>query len=312
MNHASSMTPGERDTLTRFLRRNDQAITKDEALAVGLRPGQLRRLAERGELRRSRQGLYVVPSASLSMAQRVAVAVRVATTPAYAARFSALALHGIRLPGHAASRPEVVVHGTCRPDLGEGVVVHRTVQLDDIDLTAVAGIPSTTVERAVIDVASGLSTVQRLRLVDQVLFTGAADRDTLVLRSDALQRGRPGVRTILRVASSRGQQRFRSDLERVAFPLLRAAGLDDLQTNVVPRHAPGAGEMDAVSERFRVIVELDGLRFHADGRARQRDNVKGNAAVLGSYTLLRFTWADVMERPERIQAHVRTVIRRAA
>lgn len=303
------MTPAQRERLHHLLLHNHQALTVEEAQRAGFSHEQLRRLVDRRELRRPRRGLLTSPSSARTVQEQVAAAIRLAARPAFAARHSALLLHGLRwLPGNP-RRPEVVVAGPSRPELETNVIVHRTRQLEDLDLVTVQGIPTTTVERAVIDLASGSTTGTLLRLVDEVLYSGLADRDTLVLRSEALQRGRRGVRTILRVASARGPQRFRSDLERTALPLLRRAGLHDVEPNVVPLHAPSAGEMDAVSEHHRVIVELDGLRFHADGRARQRDNVKGNAVVLGRYTLLRFTYADVHDRPGDVEVQVRAVVR---
>lgn len=304
------MTPTQRDRLHQLLLRHDQALTVEEAKAAGFSAEELRRLVDRRELRRPRRGLLVSPSSTRSVHAQVAIAIRLAKRPAFAARHSALLVHGLRWAPGNPRRPEVLVAGSSRPELAEHVIVHRTRQLDELDLTTVQGIPTTTVERAVIDLASGSTTGTLLRLIDEVLYSGLADRDTLVLRSEALQRGRRGVRTILRVASARGSQRFRSDLERVALPLLRGAGLHDVVPNVVPRHAPSAGEMDAVSEHHRVIVELDGLRFHADGRARQRDNVKGNAVVLGRYTLLRFTYADIHDRPRDVEAQVHAVVGR--
>ena len=69
-----------------------------------------------------------------------------------------------------------------------------------------------------------------------------------------------------------------------------------------------AGVMDAVSEHHRAVVELDGLQWHRGLDRRQRDDVKGNAVVLGHYRLLQFSWGDVFERGDRVIAQAAALV----
>lgn len=70
------------------------------------------------------------------------------------------------------------------------------------------------------------------------------------------------------------------------------------------------GEVDAVWVGQRVVIELDGLRFHSSPQQRRRDNRKDRRLAAAGWTVLRYTWLDVMERPEELVAEVQQALGR--
>ena len=54
--------------------------------------------------------------------------------------------------------------------------------------------------------------------------------------------------------------------------------------------------------------EVDGFAFHTDPETFERDRRKQNALVLAGYQVLRFTWLDLTEYPERVLALVQRAI----
>jgi very-short-patch-repair endonuclease len=56
-----------------------------------------------------------------------------------------------------------------------------------------------------------------------------------------------------------------------------------------------------------LAVEVDGYGPHSSREAFQSDRARQNALVLAGWTVLRFTWADVRDRPAAVAA----VLRRA-
>lgn len=62
----------------------------------------------------------------------------------------------------------------------------------------------------------------------------------------------------------------------------------------------------------RLIVEIDGFAFHSAGADFQRDRTRQNALVAAGWTVLRFTWADLTERPDHVVAVIRHALRAAA
>ena len=65
---------------------------------------------------------------------------------------------------------------------------------------------------------------------------------------------------------------------------------------------------DLVDVRRRLVLEADSWTWQADRDAHDRDCWRYNALVLAGWTVLRFTWDQVMRRPAR----VRTALRAAA
>lgn len=59
----------------------------------------------------------------------------------------------------------------------------------------------------------------------------------------------------------------------------------------------------------RVVIELDGLATHGTARALRADLARQNFLVLQGWTVLRFTWADVLESPDLVVAAVREALR---
>jgi very-short-patch-repair endonuclease len=54
----------------------------------------------------------------------------------------------------------------------------------------------------------------------------------------------------------------------------------------------------------RLLIELDGWSAHGTKRAFRSDRRRQNSLVLAGWTLLRFTWADVVESPAAVVAAV--------
>jgi very-short-patch-repair endonuclease len=83
--------------------------------------------------------------------------------------------------------------------------------------------------------------------------------------------------------------------------LLRAAGVTGWQPNTsIMVGQQVIAVADLLFRRERVIVEVDGLRAHSGQEAFVRDRRRQNALVAAGYLVLRFTWWDVVERPEAI------------
>ncbi len=101
-----------------------------------------------------------------------------------------------------------------------------------------------------------------------------------------------------------GTGRIRSVLEG-EFKLLCAEGKVKAPfTN----HRIGRYEVDAIWFEEKLIVELDGRQFHSDAEALVADSEKTRYLRSLGYEVLRFTWNDVIERPEWVLNQVRTAL----
>ena len=64
--------------------------------------------------------------------------------------------------------------------------------------------------------------------------------------------------------------------------------------------------------RQKVAIEVDGLAFHSDQDAFQHDRERQNSIALAGWQVLRFTWLDLTEYPERMLAEIRFAISHSA
>ena len=78
--------------------------------------------------------------------------------------------------------------------------------------------------------------------------------------------------------------------------LLRAAGITGWSAN----QRVAGYEVDILFRAAKVAIEIDGFAYHSDAETFQRDRTKQNAIALIGYQVLRFTWLDLVEYPERV------------
>ena len=64
------------------------------------------------------------------------------------------------------------------------------------------------------------------------------------------------------------------------------------------------GVIDVALVRQRIALEVDGWAYHSDVDRFRRDRAKQNDLIALGWTVLRFTWADLTERPGYIKAMI--------
>jgi very-short-patch-repair endonuclease len=118
----------------------------------------------------------------------------------------------------------------------------------------------------------------------------------------AADRLRPALRTLHRV-----DERVESLPEAEALLLLvELAGRLGLE--VQPQaYIPGIGRVDFLIGGW-LIVEIDGVAFHADRASVRRDRMRDNAATLRGYTRLRYVPETVWREPGRFVHEVEAVL----
>lgn len=82
--------------------------------------------------------------------------------------------------------------------------------------------------------------------------------------------------------------------------MIREAGLPEPDANADVE----GQEVDLAWRERRGVVEFDSWRFHSDPRSFRRDRERTNELQLRGYTVLRFTWRQLTDRPQEIVAQV--------
>jgi very-short-patch-repair endonuclease len=255
-----------------------------------------------GHLVRLHRGVYAVGHAQLRPEGRWLAAVLAAGPGAALSHRSAAALHGVR-DGDGAIDVTTTRRATVR-----GVVIHRTTVLAAQDVTTRRGVPITTLPRTLVDLAGILTAEQLGKLLREIDRTGRLDPVAL---SAALTRtsGRPGARALRGVLAEHARLATSltlSELEDRFLALLDAESLPRPLTN----HPIHGMKIDAVWPEHRLAVELDGWAYHHDRAAFEEDRARSARLTVAGWTHVRFTHAQVVERPRQIADTLRVLLAR--
>jgi hypothetical protein len=175
-----------------------------------------------------------------------------------------------------------------------GVRVYRSTTLDG-ECTTLRGVPITTVERTLLDLARfvrGKALARAVREAIRLQLTSVHALADAVGRA----RGRRGTRALsLVLARYTGLplERARSGAEVRALELLRDAGrpMPKLNKDIAGEEA------DLSWARQRLIIEIDGGPFHLDVGEDARKQAIWEAA---GWTVRRLPSEDVYDNPERL------------
>jgi very-short-patch-repair endonuclease len=182
----------------------------------------------------------------------------------------------------------------------------RRTDLDVADLTERRGVVTTAAPRTALDLAARGST----DLLDTMLRDGWFDQAAL---DAALRRG-AGRRGWIRAREALAECAFRpfSAAERRLHRGLLAAGVDGWIANVRLTIQGKDVIPDLLFQQAGLAVEIDGERYHSDPAAFQRDRIKQNLLVAAGYTVLRFTWRQLVEDLDGVIRAIAAELQRAA
>jgi very-short-patch-repair endonuclease len=94
----------------------------------------------------------------------------------------------------------------------------------------------------------------------------------------------------------------------VIVALLRGACITGWQLGV----PFGPWTIDLAFVEAKLAVEVDGWAWHVDVDRFRADRRKGNALTRAGWTVLRFTWHDLVNRPRYVVGEIRAALRAAA
>lgn len=183
------------------------------------------------------------------------------------------------------------------------------------DRTRVDHIPVTTLTRTVLDLSAVWPGPQLRRTVEDLLITNRLKLDPLATRVTAHKRsGRPGSLMLASMIEflATGPVLPASELEARFFALLDAAGLPAPVRQFPLPSITGGGRVDGAYPLYRLIIEVDGRRWHARMKDFEKDRRRDVEAGILGWKVLRFTWADIVEDPEWVCMVIATHLRMAA
>lgn len=292
------------------VREPDGLILRDKALHAGVDPDQLMKALRTGRLRRLQRGIYVCRQDELqplTVARAAVLASGVAD--AVASHRTAARVHGIPVPSGRHPEHVTVARNARRVRRKELVFHARAMGLGDVEL--INGVALTSPARTLLDLAGSLPRLDAVWAVDSALRDGVASR-AAIERSWLQRPAAPGER-IARERIDEADGKAESILETAGRLALADAGLPLPIAQY--RVADGQGFvafLDGGYPRHRLGLEFDGQEPHSTPEAVFRDRERQNRLAALGWTVLRFTWWDVMYGTPSYVAQVRTMLTDAA
>jgi Protein of unknown function (DUF559) len=265
---------------------------------LGLSTADIHYRVKVGRLFRRHGGVFAVGRPDLSVEGVFLASVLACGPRAVLSHRSAARLWGLR--GGGTSRIDVTAPRSITPK--PGIRLHRPLSLDALDTTTADGIPITSVAQTLLDVAAPAMRVDIGRVLHEASVQGLLDMRevwAVLARSPSA----PGAPRLDR--ASREEHPFtRSGLERAALSLFRSSSVPEPECNAWVSDGEKLVEVDFLWRRARLIVEVDGSRYHSTRWRRRQDAAKSAALRAHGWKVLRFCDVDVAGSPSRVAAAI--------
>ncbi|MGY1917125.1 DUF559 domain-containing protein [Blastococcus sp. SYSU DS0973] len=278
--------------------------TRAMARAAGISDKQLRHR----EVARLSRDTYVPRALLGALRTRLPAVLLTAPPGTVVSHLTAAALWGLEIPLQPRSDPraDLTVPLASRAESRADRRIHRR-DLPPDDVTLWSALPVTTPARTWRDLAAVLQPPVLLAVTDQLL-DGRCTRADLAeqLARCPTGRGCARARAVLPVADARSE----SPMESVLRWLVHDAGLPAplLQHRVRDPGGRLLGRADLAWPDRKVLVEFDG-DVHRDRDVFVADLRRQNRLVAAGWTVLRFTSADLLGRPDQVIAAIRRALR---
>lgn len=307
------------NSLVDFAETHHGVLPRAEIDRAGLTRRQLDGFVASRRLERVGRRVYRIVGAPRPILQRVLVAC--VDARGVASHRTAAALHG--LPGFELDehRIEVLVHEAqnSRSPLAR---LRTTSTLDDIDVVDVDGIPTTSVARTLLSLASiaGLAKTGKEMsewAVSDAFDRALADRKVSVGEiTETLERlrrsGRGGVCLIERLLDERSEGAItESVLERKALEVIASAGLPRprCQARIAP-DGEFVARVDFLYPGPRAVIEVSGYRWHRTEAQMDRDTNRRRDLTHAGFEVYEFTYRQVTRSPQVLVATIRRILAR--
>jgi len=278
--------------------RQHGVVTREQVRDRGVGDGAIDGRIAKGTLRVVHRGVYAVAGRPLGREGRWLAAV-LACRGAVLSHWDAAELWAI-LPPRASRDVHVSVARNRKPRHHEGICIHRAPL--EAEVVPRKGIPITTAARTLFDLAPLLPRRRLERSLDEAKYLHLLPAGALAttLERNAGRKGAPALRAAL-ADHTPGSTRTRSHLEELFLAICRSHLLPQPLVNT-----PVAGlEVDFLWPAQRLIVETDGSAAHSRRTTIERDHERDAHLRDHDYTVLRFTYRQVTEKPGWIAASVR-------
>jgi very-short-patch-repair endonuclease len=271
--------------------RQHGVVALEQLTALGVSKSWIYRRVREGWLRVVLPGVFAVGHTALSWRGECMAAVFWCGSGAVISHVPAAALWD--LVRSASQAVHVTVPRGGRSSR-RGVRVHQTRRFEVADRAVVDGIPVTSIERTLVDIA-GIVRPERLeQALEQAVRMNKVD--FALLRDNT--RGRKGTATLHALIAGLDPlaPQVHQGIERTFLKLIRKADLPQPEANVwIHNH-----EVDFLWREAKLVVELDSLEFHRTPARFESDRKRDIDLKRFGYTVIRITHRRLKREPAAV------------
>lgn len=294
--------PAPDDTrLSKLATSQHGVVSRGQLLARRFTRNAIETRLAAGRLHCVYRGVYAVGHTKLTVRAKWMAAVLACGKDATLSHQDAAALHGLL----KVKSGDIHVTAPTRHHIN-GVHCHFARTIDPREVTEIHGIPVTTLERALLDLAEAKD-----RRPFATALKQAQHEDKLDLRrinaTVARNPGRRGIKPLRTELAELTEEPgwTQSELERRFRALTQTYGLPLPLTNQYVE-----GELvDAYWPDHGVVVEVDGWRTHRTRAAFEADRARDSKLAAAGYRVLRFTYRRIRDDPAGVADELRRVLR---
>ena len=278
----------------------DGVVHRLQLTGLGFGRGAVAHRVATGRLHRRFPAVYTVGHEAISPRGQMIAALLQGGEDCVLSHEAAAQLWGL-VSGAPTERTLAVTVAGRRVRTPPGLCIHRVPILDGRDVRIRGGLAVTAPARTLLDLAAtdrddgtcaeALAIARRQRLVSEAEIDDLLDRHPR-------RRGRARLRRLH--AAEQGAVFTRSEAERRVRRLLAQAALPAPDVNAIV-----AGlEVDFVWRPERLIVEVDGYRYHSGRQRWERDRLRDQRLLAAGYRVLRISWLQVLATPIAVAVRI--------
>lgn len=274
----------------RLSRRQHGIVATTQLLELGWTESAIRTALAKGVMWRILPGVLVMASAPICWEQRPMAVTLWGGPITLASGRTGAVLHGL-LDARTGPIEVTADHSIRRRP---GVRAHRC-RLEDEDISLVGSIPCTSPARTLVDLCHICKGNTAERALDRALRLELVILDGLNdFAARAAARRVRGSATLRKYLSVRGddQAMSESDLEDSFGRVMRRGGLP-IGKRQAPREGVKHGRVDIYYPDRKLVVELDGRKWHSGRRELKRDRHYDNSLIVSGTRVLRFDWEQL-------------------
>jgi very-short-patch-repair endonuclease len=278
-------------------------VNRRQLLSAGLSKSQIHRLVRVDWLLREHAGVYAVGYRSTAPLGRETAALLAARDGAVLSHASAAAVWGV----DAVPVDPDLVHLLVDADAETrraGIRTHRSRTLRPADRRVHLALPVSSPARMLLDVAAERDDRALERAFNQALVLGVTTQHEI---SGMLARagGHHGRRALTDVLTDHLTSTVtRSEADERLLSVVRAAGLPEPQVNA----SLHGDEVDFWWPQARLVVKVDGYRFHPTRSALERDRLRDARLLAAGIDVLRVTWRRLEREQYAVIVEIATAL----